>query len=237
MSAVTTIRKIFMLANGDKYDPIRESALQAQSIEDAMAALPVSVGSVSERTAVWGTTPKQGSAVYRTDLGTFERYFEAYNQTTNPGGSVAGAGWYPESGRVPFFEVFGRPGGQNAAAGWNQLNAIWESPTINRGYTSFTGGVLRIATSGIYQVSCSFATAAGVASGNRGIQLTKNTTGIDTTGTLNKLEVQGLGSTASFPVQLNAGDEIRFFVNVGGAQGLGAYRGDTVWRVSYLSLY
>lgn len=236
MPGLTTIRKIAFLTLGDKYNPVTESTTQADSIEAAMSALPVSVKSVTERQAVWGTAPKQGSAVYREDTGTFERYFEAYNQTTNPGGSVAGAGWYPESGRMPFFEVFGGAGRQTVNAGWNLLNAVWFVPTINRGFTSFSGGVLRIATSGIYQVSCSWASQPGAAAGNRGIQITRNSTAIDTANTLNKLEVQGNGSSSSFPVQLNAGDEIRMFVN-GWSGSIGAFFGDTVFRVSYLSLY
>lgn len=237
MSELTPLHKIFKITSGDPWNPFTESATQAQSIEDAMFTVPVAVSSVTERNNLFGVNPDQGVSVFRRDLGMVERYFKGYDQNSNPGGSVAGAGWYPESGRVPFFEVFGKAAGQNATAGWNLLNAVWETPTISRGYQSFNGGVLRIATSGLYQISCAFASANGQATGNRGIQITKNTTQIDSAGTLNKLEVQGLGSTASFPVQLTSGDDIRFYALVPGAMGISAYRGDTVFRVSYLSLY
>jgi hypothetical protein len=66
------------------------------TIADKMPAQQVS--SQAERAALY-PTPVQGDSVYRLDRGWVERYYGAYNATSNPGGKPL-AGWYGDSGTI-----------------------------------------------------------------------------------------------------------------------------------------
>jgi hypothetical protein len=71
-----------------------DTALEA--VEQQIPAIPVA--NQAARDARF-PTPKQGDAVYRLDRGWVERYYTAYNATSNPGGRVS-AGWYAPSGTL-----------------------------------------------------------------------------------------------------------------------------------------
>lgn len=70
-------------------------------INSFKAAAPRTVASASARDALF-PSPVQGNSVFRSDLGYEERYYAAYNSSTNPGGRTP-AGWYAgqDGGLVP----------------------------------------------------------------------------------------------------------------------------------------
>lgn len=72
------------------------SAAEATSVGNALESLkletPVHVTSEAERNSIF-PNPVQGNGVYRLDYGWEERYYDAYNSSTNPGGKTP-AGWY-----------------------------------------------------------------------------------------------------------------------------------------------
>jgi hypothetical protein len=77
----------------------RVSALEARST-DIEAANAVRVANATERNSVY-PAPVQGNTVFRADLGYEEKYYAAYNATTNPDGTRGTAGWYRYNGGAP----------------------------------------------------------------------------------------------------------------------------------------
>ena len=77
----------------------RVSALEARST-DIEAANAVRVANQAERDSVY-PAPVQGNTVFRADLGYEEKYYAAYNVTTNPDGTTGTPGWYEYRGAAP----------------------------------------------------------------------------------------------------------------------------------------
>lgn len=80
----------------------RLSAVEARDTK-LEAANAVRVSSQSERTSVY-PSPVQGNTVFRADLGYEEKYYAAYNATTNPDGTTGTPGWYEYRGGAPLSE-------------------------------------------------------------------------------------------------------------------------------------
>jgi hypothetical protein len=105
MSANTTPDNITYPVSTDQVAPLETVfATMAASIQAALSArfgnvagvvpsLPV--GSASARNTLF-PAPVQGNRVWRTDTGTEEVYYAAYNATTNIGG-ITPAGWYNDT--------------------------------------------------------------------------------------------------------------------------------------------
>ena len=74
----------------------RMSAVESRATK-IEAANAVRVANQSERTALY-PAPVQGNTVFRADLGYEEKYYEAYNATTNPDGTTGAVGWYRYAG-------------------------------------------------------------------------------------------------------------------------------------------
>jgi hypothetical protein len=80
----------------------RVSALEARST-DIEAANAVRVADEEDRDSVY-PAPVQGNTVFRADLGYEEKYYAAYNATTNPDGTTGTPGWYRYAGGAPLTE-------------------------------------------------------------------------------------------------------------------------------------
>jgi hypothetical protein len=65
-----------------------------------LAGAPL-VGNADTDRAILYPSPVQGNQILRADKGWTEQYYTLYNSSTNPSGSLAGAGWYPVSGSLP----------------------------------------------------------------------------------------------------------------------------------------
>lgn len=138
--------------------------------------------SAAARNTHWGT-PSTGSTqlalqnlgatTIRTDLGLIERYFAAWNVTTNPGGAAV-AGWYPLEGSAMFYGAATR----SAATGTTYL--IGSSGYAFSEYADQLGwhgatNPERITPTveGLYRVTVSSQTATNAA-GNRRVVINKN---------------------------------------------------------------
>jgi hypothetical protein len=100
----------------------RVSALEARST-DIEAANAVRVADEEDRDSVY-PAPVQGNTVFRADLGYEEKYYAAYNATTNPDGTTGTPGWYQYAGGAPLSQNY-------------LINSAFE---INqRNFTSVTG--------------------------------------------------------------------------------------------------
>lgn len=82
----------------------RMSAVEARAtvIEQANA---VRVTSQADRDAKY-PAPVQGNTVFRSDLGYEEKYYAAYNATTNPDGTTGTPGWYRYAGGAPLSQNY-----------------------------------------------------------------------------------------------------------------------------------
>lgn len=105
---VTTLQSQMTTAQGDITSlKSRATSLEsrATTVESRATNLetasPITVASAAARNTLF-PSPVQGQSVFRTDLGSTERFFSAYNSSTNPGGEK-NAGWYPshDGGLVP----------------------------------------------------------------------------------------------------------------------------------------
>jgi hypothetical protein len=65
----------------------------------------VVVNGTAGRTAAY-PSPVQGNTVFRTDLGYMERYYTAYDATTNPSGTTGTVGWYEYRGGAPLSQNY-----------------------------------------------------------------------------------------------------------------------------------
>ena len=91
---------------------------------------PINIGVVAnqtERDAQY-PTPAQGMSVYRTDLGVTQRYYGAFNASTNPGGRDI-AGWYDTEKSVGLVPI--QPTSAVIATGTGSANSL--------GVVSFNG--------------------------------------------------------------------------------------------------
>ncbi len=77
----------------------RISAVESRSTK-IEAANAVRVANATERDSVY-PAPVQGNTVFRADLGYEEKYYAAYNATTNPDGTTGTIGWYEYRGGAP----------------------------------------------------------------------------------------------------------------------------------------
>lgn len=108
-------------------------------INSLKTASPTVVANVAERDSLF-PSPTQGNAVFRTDIGSTERFFSAYNASTNPGGERV-AGWYPshDGGLVPLL-----PTSIDSTGNSNRTVSINSS-----GLVSFSG-CLTVSLNGIF---------------------------------------------------------------------------------------
>ena len=77
----------------------RVSALEARAT-DVEAANAVRVLNQAERDSTY-PAPVQGNTVFRADLDYEEKYYAAFNSTTNPDGTLGTPGWYEYRGSAP----------------------------------------------------------------------------------------------------------------------------------------
>lgn len=101
----------------------RLSAVEARDTK-LEAANAVRVANQAERDSVY-PAPVQGNTVFRADLGYEEKYYAAYNATTNPDGTTGTVGWYEYRGGTPLSKNYVI----NGAMDW------WQ-----RGISGFTAG-------------------------------------------------------------------------------------------------
>lgn len=127
----------------------RLSAVEARDTK-LEAANAVRVANATERDSVY-PSPVQGNTVFRADLGYEEKYYAAYNATTNPDGTTGTIGWYRYAGGAPLSpngfinagtDVWQR-GTSFAAAGytadrWNIVAASGQTVAVSR--QTFTPG-------------------------------------------------------------------------------------------------
>lgn len=177
-------------------------AALANSVDDALVAqdktIPaLYVANVAERNAKY-PSPKQGDRVWRNDTGWQETYYGAYNAGSNPGGASP-AGWYPTGGKMPRFVVLG----SGDASIPNQSQTVltnWASPETNVGMTSWSGGILTVAYTGIYSMTAS--TFCGAATQSQGILMTPGS----------ESRQEGPATSIAFRRRLAAGDTVRLAI-------------------------
>jgi hypothetical protein len=121
----------------------RVSALEARST-DIEAANAVRVADEEDRNSVY-PAPVQGNTVFRADLGYEEKYYAAYNATTNPDGTTGTPGWYRYAGGAPLSQNYIINGGFDI---WQRGNGPFTAPgyTADRWlYQATTNGTVNIA--------------------------------------------------------------------------------------------
>lgn len=131
----------------------RISAVEAQNVDIYQAAV-LRVANATERDSIY-PAPVQGNTVFRADLGYEEKYYAAYNATTNPDGTTGTPGWYRYAGGAPLSPNYLINGGFDI---W-QRGTIFANPatkyTADRWSTIFaTGNVERF-------VNTTYPTVAG----------------------------------------------------------------------------
>lgn len=160
---------------------------------------PVLVNNAAERDAIFPGTPPQGALVTRADVNWTERYYGAYNATSNPGGAAI-AGWYPDFGKVPKMRL-AKTDAQTINTGFADIN--WNNDTYKNAITHdpSTGAAsapVTIQVSGRY----SFTIRVGLQSAEMMVvQLQRN--GQD----LGRFAVDNKGTTANFTKALMVGTE------------------------------
>lgn len=82
----------------------RLSAVEARDTK-LEAANAVRVANATERDSVY-PSPVQGNTVFRADLGYEQKYYAAYNATTNPDGTTGTVGWYEYRGGAPLSQNY-----------------------------------------------------------------------------------------------------------------------------------
>lgn len=111
-----------------------ERSLSTALIPPASPAPVYVAPSLAARDAFWGvpatgadqiTLQNRGAITVRTDRGWTEQYFGLYNVTTNPGGALVTAGWYPISGELPFIKL-GMSAAQNVTTGGATTAVLWD---------------------------------------------------------------------------------------------------------------
>lgn len=102
----------------------RLSAVEARDTK-LEAANAVRVANQAERDSVY-PAPVQGNTVFRADLGYEEKYYAAYNVTTNPDGTTGTIGWYRYAGGAPLSQNYALNGDMEI----NQ-RGLTSTPTAN----------------------------------------------------------------------------------------------------------
>lgn len=126
-------------------------------------------------------SPAQGNAVWRVDKGWEERYFAAYNSSTNPGGATP-AGWYPVSGNMPKASVVKSGNTSLTGAAWNILNGagVFSQSITSVGMDSFyatsSDGCFKAPITGVYRVSLMIHTDTVTSTGPQAWAVDKNNT-------------------------------------------------------------
>ena len=135
----------------------RLSAVEARSTE-IEAANAVRVANQAERDSVY-PAPVQGNTVFRADLGYEEKYYAAYNATTNPDGTKGTPGWYEYRGGAPLSENYLINGALD----------IWQRGTSGPGFVS-SGGFVADRWQGARESAVAGQTMSRQSSGLTGIQ-------------------------------------------------------------------
>lgn len=104
-------------------------------------------------------------------------------------------------------------GAQSVGGSLALISAAYGTPTLNRGFTSFSSGILTAKYAGVYDVTAALVFAT---SSTQTIVITKNSASAST-GVIAQQQVTGITIDASTPVVLAAGDTLRFFGATGGA--------------------
>jgi hypothetical protein len=115
-------------------------------------------------------------------------------------------------------------GAQVIGTSFTQLTGWNATPDANRGFTSFTGGALTVAVTGIYDLAAELFTAT---SGQQSVAVTKNSTTV-ASGVILLSQQSGLSAGMYKPVVLAAGDVLRVF-------GAAAAASQTVSTSSFVS--
>lgn len=126
----------------------RMSAVESRAT-NLEAASPVVVSSVAERNALF-PAPVQGNTVWRKDLGYMERYYDAYNASTNFSGTTGTVGWYEYRGGAPLSENY----------------------VINSGFTFFQRSTFASQTASGYSLDRWYTAVGGT------VTVTQQTTGV-----------------------------------------------------------
>lgn len=183
------------------------SAAEATSVGDSIETLPTPVSSSSARDSKF-PVPEQGDAVWRLDKMWEERYYEVYNSVSNVQGAIV-SGWYPVGGKTPQLLNLGT-GTQASSTGWALMNAVWAGNALSYEISGPTGGSITISQPGLYEIKVQQSCAIGT-SGMRGLQLTLNSTSVDTAATFARAEMQGYTSHISTIKSFIAADIIRVY--------------------------
>jgi hypothetical protein len=116
---------------------------------------------------------------------------------------------------VPRFRATGDSGtAQNCASGsWYQITTTFGTTAWNEDFTSWSGGVLTVATSGIYRISLQLGWVSGGTAGRLFQRVTKNNTDATALNDVvlgsNGYGINGFFSSCTF--RLTAGDQLRVF--------------------------
>lgn len=142
--------------------------------------------SAAARNTHWGTPTtgstqlalqNLGATTIRTDLGIVERYFAAWNVSTNPAGAGGGAGWYPIDGSATFFGTCTRSAVSGTVYSMGASGYSFTEQTDTLGWHNPSTNPDRVTpnVAGVYRVTASSQTAANV-TGNRRVQISRNST-------------------------------------------------------------
>ncbi len=167
-----------------------------------------SYSSVSNRDIAYA----KASGVYRTQQAEAEVLGITYEWLSS---EVSGSGgWFPVSGPTPAFSATGASGAPQTIpnGAWTQITTAFGTPSINSGFTSWSGGALTIAQQGLYMINTqiSFNTIPGPA--RIGTQVTLNSGTADTGVSVKKFEYGTNSASTSRPVYYASGDVLRMFV-------------------------
>lgn len=162
--------------------------------------------STSARDTAFG----KASAAYRVSgararvLGNTYQWF-----ATGDGATIAG--WFPLlGGTTPDFSVVASTTQSFSSGTWAILNgAFGAAPERNRGFTSWTGGVLKIEQPGLYDLFCQFSTPTFAPASRIGAQFNRNSATVGTNVLARALDYGTNTASVRRRVRLNAGDDIR----------------------------
>lgn len=132
------------------------------------------------------------------------------------------------------FQV-GRGSAQSIAGAWTLVSAAYGTPGINTGFTSFTSGVLTVATSGWYRISVYLRWPATPATGN--FQVLVNSTTVDSAAVVlsdTKVATSSQIVEGSALVFLTAADALRLYVFSSTTQNVGTNPRDLNFTVEYV---
>ena len=177
MAGATSPDNIYVPQTTDDLTPLATPmANLANSVQTAISARfrgyagpiqAIPVANAAARGAAF-PTPIQGDSVFRLDKGWTERYYGTYNVTTNPGGAVAGAGWYPVEGVLPWYSSVQSATASIPNVTWTGVNA--DGTVTNRGGFSLSGTQINVPMPGYYSIQVNAMFAARTTGTARGIR-------------------------------------------------------------------